>query len=42
MTQQEIEDWMDHVPVYAVTDMNGAGVVVRPADETRPTFFTFS
>ncbi len=31
---EEIEDWMEHVPVFAVTDSNGAGVVLKPDDST--------
>eukprot|EP00934_Nitzschia_sp_Nitz4_P007625 Nitzschia sp. Nitz4//scaffold11_size288233//38472//39700//NITZ4_000737-RA/size288233-snap-gene-0.7-mRNA-1//1//CDS//3329533963//7615//frame0 len=41
MTQQEIEEWMDHIPVYAVTDSKGAGVVVRPADGNDTNVFYF-
>lgn len=40
MTQEEIEDWMEHIPVFAVTDMNGAGVVLKP-DESSSVFYFF-
>lgn len=39
MTQEEIEDWMEHIPVFAVTDANGAGVVLRPDDESSVFYF---
>lgn len=40
MTQEEIEDWMEHIPVFAVTDANGAGVVLKP-DESSSVFYFF-
>ena len=40
MTHEEIEDWMEHIPVFAVTDSNGAGVVLRP-DEANSVFYFF-
>eukprot|EP00536_Pseudo-nitzschia_multiseries_P018045 jgi/Psemu1/321275/estExt_fgenesh1_pm.C_20840001 len=40
MTQQEVEDWLEHIPVFAVTDSNGAGVVLKP-DETSSVFYFF-
>lgn len=39
MTQEEIEDWMEHIPVFAVTDSNGAGVVLKPDDSTSVFYF---
>jgi len=42
MTQEEIEDWMEHIPVFAVTDANGAGVVMKPDDDTSVFYFFFS
>ena len=39
MTVQEIEDWMEHIPVFAVTDSNGAGVVLKPDDTTSVFYF---
>ena len=39
MTQQEIEEWLEHVPVYAVTDSNGAGVVLKPENDTSVFYF---
>ena len=40
MTTQEIEDWLEHIPVFAVTDSNGAGVVMKP-DENSSVFYFF-
>ena len=40
MTQEEVEDWMEHIPVFAVTDSNGAGVVLKP-DESSSVFYFF-
>ena len=39
MTQEEIEEWLEHVPVFAVTDSNGAGVVLRPENDTSVFYF---
>lgn len=39
MTQAEIEEWLEHVPVFAVTDSNGAGVVLRPENDTSVFYF---
>ena len=39
MTQEEIEDWMEHIPVFAVTDSNGAGVVLKPDDDSSVFYF---
>jgi hypothetical protein len=39
MTETEIEDWMEHIPVFAVTDLNGAGVVLKPDDDTSVFYF---
>lgn len=39
MSQEEIEEWLEHVPVFAVTDSNGAGVVLRPENETSVFYF---
>lgn len=39
MTKQEIEEWLEHIPVYAVTDSNGAGVVLRPENDTSVFYF---
>ena len=42
MTQQEIEDWLEHIPVFAVTDSNGAGVVLKPENDTSVFYFFFN
>lgn len=39
MTKQEIEEWMEHIPVYAVTDQNGAGVVLKPENDSSVFYF---
>jgi hypothetical protein len=39
MSQQEVEDWLEHIPVFAVTDSNGAGVVLKPDDDTSVFYF---
>jgi Tic22-like family len=39
MTQAEVEDWLEHIPVYAVTDSNGAGVVLKPENDTSVFYF---
>lgn len=39
MNQQEVEDWLEHIPVFAVTDSNGAGVVLKPDDDTSVFYF---
>jgi hypothetical protein len=42
MTQEEIEDWMEHIPVFAVTDANGAGVILKPDESTSVFYFFFN
>ena len=39
MNQQEVEDWLEHIPVFAVTDSNGAGVVLKPDDDSSVFYF---
>lgn len=39
LSQEEIEDWLEHIPVFAVTDSNGAGVVLKPDDSTSVFYF---
>lgn len=39
MTQTEVEDWLEHIPVYAVTDANGAGVVLKPENDSSVFYF---
>ena len=39
MTQEEIEEWLAHIPVFAVTDSNGAGVVLKPDEKTSVFYF---
>jgi hypothetical protein len=39
MTIQEIEDWLEPIPVYAVTDAKGAGVVLKPENDTSVFYF---
>lgn len=42
MTQEEVEDWLAHIPVYAVTDDKGSGIVLKPDDETSVFYFFMS
>jgi len=39
MSQEEIEEWLGHIPVFAVTDKQGQGVVLRPDNETSVFYF---
>jgi hypothetical protein len=39
MTQEEVEGWLEHIPVFAVTDQNGAGVVLKPENDTSVFYF---
>lgn len=40
MSEEEVEEWLSHIPVFAVTDSNGAGVVLKP-DNTTSVFYFF-
>jgi len=42
MNREEIEAWLDHVPVFAVTDDKGQGVVLRPDSDTSVFYFFLS
>lgn len=42
LTQEEVEEWLGHIPVFAVTDSNGAGVVLKPDNDTSVMYFFFS
>lgn len=42
MSQEEVEDWLSHIPVFAVTDSNGAGVVLKPDGEESVFYFFMS
>lgn len=42
LTVEEIEEWLSHIPVYAVTDSNGAGVVLKPDNDTSVFYFFIS
>jgi Tic22-like family len=39
LSKQEIEEWLEHIPVFAVTDSNGAGVVLKPENDTSVFYF---
>jgi hypothetical protein len=39
MSQEEIEEWLGHIPVFAVTDKQGQGVVLRPDNDTSVFYF---
>lgn len=40
LNQSEIENWLEHIPVFAVTDSAGQGVVLKP-DNTSSVFYFF-
>ena len=42
MSKHEIEEWLEHIPVFAVTDSNGAGVVLKPENDTSVFYFFFN
>lgn len=42
LTEEEVEDWLSHIPVFAVTDSNGAGVVLKPDGEQSVFYFFMS
>jgi hypothetical protein len=42
LSQEEVEEWLGHIPVFAVTDSNGAGVVLKPDNSTSVMYFFFS
>jgi len=42
MNKDEVEEWLSHIPVFAVTDSNGAGVVLRPDNDTSVFYFFMS
>jgi len=42
MSQEEVEDWLAHIPVFAVTDSKGSGVILRPDNDTSVFYFFMS
>lgn len=42
MSQEEVEDWLNHIPVFAVTDSKGSGVILRPDNATSVFYFFMS
>jgi hypothetical protein len=42
LSQEEVEEWLGHIPVFAVTDSNGAGVVLKPDNDTSVMYFFFN
>lgn len=42
MSQSEVEDWLEHIPVFAVTDSQGSGVVLKPDNDTSVFYFFMS
>jgi len=42
MTQTEVEEWLEHIPVFAVTDAQGSGVVLKPDNDTSVFYFFMS
>jgi hypothetical protein len=39
LSQAEIEEWLEHIPVFAVTDSQGSGVVLKPDNDTSVFYF---
>jgi len=39
MSKEEIEEWMEHIPVFAVTDSKGSGVVLKPENDSSIFYF---
>jgi hypothetical protein len=37
-----VEEWLEHIPVFAVTDAQGQGVVLKPDGETSVFYFFMS
>jgi len=42
MTQDEVKDFLEHIPVFAVTDSQGSGVVFKQEDESSYFYFFMS
>jgi len=42
MSADEVEDWLAHIPVFAVTDSKGSGVILRPDNDTSVFYFFMS
>jgi len=42
MTQEEVEEWLAHIPVFAVTDSTGNGVVLKPEEGSSVFYFFMS
>jgi len=42
LSREEIEEWLGHIPVFAVTDSNGAGMILKPDNDTSVMYFFFS
>lgn len=42
LNKEEVEEWLGHIPVFAVTDSSGAGVVLKPDNETSVFYFFMS
>jgi hypothetical protein len=41
MTQQDIAEWMGHIPVYTVTDAEGNGQLLTNDAANKPVFYFF-
>lgn len=42
MDQEEVEEWLAHIPVFAVTDSSGNGIVLKPDDGSSVFYFFMS
>ena len=41
LSQEEVEQWMGHIPVYAVTDEKGNGQAIEVGSNKRTAFYFF-
>jgi len=42
LSEAEVEEWLEHIPVFAVTDSKGQGVVLKPDNDTSVFYFFIS
>lgn len=42
LNEEEVEEWLSHIPVFAVTDSKGSGVVLKPDNSTSVFYFFMS
>jgi len=42
MSDEEVEEWLSHIPVFAVTDSKGSGIILKPDNTTNVFYFFMS